>query len=151
MRFHKTDPDLSLLLRWGLGPYAALKKKLIAEGKLDKHGRPNAETPKVGKGVGQPAKGLSPCTCANTSHFLTSAQEYLRALPDVEAAAAAKAASAPKPVAAATVADDLAEAKSPKPMEVEEGAKGTEEKKAKKDVSEGVIEVRNVLITDTWG
>jgi H/ACA ribonucleoprotein complex subunit 4 len=32
--------------RWGLGPYATLKKKLIAEGKLDKHGRPNAETPK---------------------------------------------------------------------------------------------------------
>ena len=25
--------------RWGLGPYASLKKKLIAEGKLDKHGR----------------------------------------------------------------------------------------------------------------
>lgn len=33
--------------RWGLGPYATLKKKLIAEGKLDKHGRPNENTPKV--------------------------------------------------------------------------------------------------------
>jgi H/ACA ribonucleoprotein complex subunit 4 len=32
--------------RWGLGPYATLKKKLIADGKLDKHGRPNDNTPK---------------------------------------------------------------------------------------------------------
>lgn len=32
--------------RWGLGPYATIKKKLIAEGKLDKHGRPNEATPK---------------------------------------------------------------------------------------------------------
>ena len=45
--------------RWGLGPYAARKKQLIAEGKLDKHGRPNENTP----------------------------AEYLRALPDVAAAA----------------------------------------------------------------
>eukprot|EP00877_Chromochloris_zofingiensis_P001323 jgi/Chrzof1/11191/Cz05g27150.t1 len=42
--------------RWGLGPYAAKKKQLIAEGKLDKHGRPNENTP----------------------------AEYLRALPDVQ-------------------------------------------------------------------
>ena len=31
--------------RWGLGPKAAMKKKLIAEGKLDKHGKPNERTP----------------------------------------------------------------------------------------------------------
>lgn len=49
--------------RWGLGPYASLKKKLIAEGKLDKHGKPNENTPK----------------------------EYLRALPDVTAKATAAA------------------------------------------------------------
>ncbi len=42
---------------------AQRKKQLIAEGKLDKHGRPNAETPK----------------------------EYLRALPDVGATPAAAA------------------------------------------------------------
>ena len=52
--------------RWGLGPMAQRKKQLIAEGKLDKHGRPNAETPK----------------------------EYLRALPDAAAAPAAAAAAA---------------------------------------------------------
>eukprot|EP00198_Chlamydomonas_reinhardtii_P013963 XP_001703300.1 centromere/microtubule binding protein [Chlamydomonas reinhardtii] len=59
--------------RWGLGPYAQIKKKLITEGKLDKHGRPNENTPK----------------------------EYLRSLPDfvanggASAAAAAPAAATP--------------------------------------------------------
>lgn len=33
--------------RWGLGPMASKKKKLVKEGKLDKFGRPNSETPKV--------------------------------------------------------------------------------------------------------
>jgi len=32
--------------RWGLGPMAQRKKGLIKEGKLDKHGKPNANTPK---------------------------------------------------------------------------------------------------------
>ena len=31
--------------KWGLGPVAARKKSLIKEGKLDKHGKPNASTP----------------------------------------------------------------------------------------------------------
>lgn len=43
--------------RWGLGPMAQRKKQLITEGKLDKHGRPNDQTP----------------------------PEYLRALPDAAA------------------------------------------------------------------
>lgn len=32
--------------KWGLGPRASMKKKLIAEGKLSKHGKPNENTPK---------------------------------------------------------------------------------------------------------
>jgi H/ACA ribonucleoprotein complex subunit 4 len=32
--------------RWGLGPMAQRKKSLIKEGKLDKHGKPNDQTPK---------------------------------------------------------------------------------------------------------
>ncbi|KAL4312442.1 hypothetical protein GQ457_01G013550 [Hibiscus cannabinus] len=32
--------------KWGLGPTSSMKKKLIAEGKLDKHGKPNDNTPK---------------------------------------------------------------------------------------------------------
>ncbi|KAG8651691.1 hypothetical protein MANES_06G013600v8 [Manihot esculenta] len=31
--------------KWGLGPRASMKKKLIADGKLDKHGKPNENTP----------------------------------------------------------------------------------------------------------
>lgn len=31
--------------KWGLGPRASMKKKLIGEGKLDKHGKPNEKTP----------------------------------------------------------------------------------------------------------
>ncbi|KAK6149179.1 hypothetical protein DH2020_016704 [Rehmannia glutinosa] len=31
--------------KWGLGPRASMKKKLIADGKLDKHGKPNESTP----------------------------------------------------------------------------------------------------------
>lgn len=31
--------------KWGLGPKASLKKRLIVEGKLDKHGKPNEHTP----------------------------------------------------------------------------------------------------------
>ena len=46
--------------RWGLGPLAQKKKQLIADGKLDKHGKPNDTTPK----------------------------EYLRMMPDAATAAA---------------------------------------------------------------
>ncbi|XP_047330583.1 H/ACA ribonucleoprotein complex subunit 4-like [Impatiens glandulifera] len=31
--------------KWGLGPRASMKKKLVAEGKLDKRGKPNESTP----------------------------------------------------------------------------------------------------------
>src|SRR6185437_12682874 len=31
--------------RWGLGPKAVEKKKLVTAGKLDKYGRPNEQTP----------------------------------------------------------------------------------------------------------
>jgi len=31
--------------RWGMGPRAARKKTLIKEGMLDKHGKPNSNTP----------------------------------------------------------------------------------------------------------
>ena len=50
-----TDSQACGDCRWGLGPMAQKKKQLVAEGKLDKHGRPNETTPK----------------------------EYLRSLPDV--------------------------------------------------------------------
>ena len=47
--------------RWGLGPKAKMKKALIAEGKLDKHGKPNVRTPPEwlsGGGAAVPAAAL---------------------------------------------------------------------------------------------
>lgn len=32
--------------KWGLGPKASMKKQLISKGQLDKHGKPNENTPK---------------------------------------------------------------------------------------------------------
>lgn len=31
--------------KWGLGPKASQKKRMIVEGQLDKHGKPNDNTP----------------------------------------------------------------------------------------------------------
>ena len=94
--------------RWGLGPYAAKKKQLIAEGKLDKHGRPNENTP----------------------------AEYLRSLPDLQKSAAA-AAAAPAAAAAAEPAAAAAEGSSGDEEMVDGTANGeaTPEKK-KKDKKE---------------
>uniref|UniRef100_A0A7S3QY34 PUA domain-containing protein n=1 Tax=Dunaliella tertiolecta TaxID=3047 RepID=A0A7S3QY34_DUNTE len=103
--------------RWGLGPYASLKKKLVAEGKLDKHGRPNENTPK----------------------------EYLRSLPDLTAGGATAATSTPaKPAADPTSAPSTA-AKDSQPEAMQEdkpegGANGvdpsSEKKKKKKEKKE---------------
>ena len=64
--------------RWGLGPTAQAKKSLIAAGKLDKHGKPNANTP----------------------------AEYLRSQPDLAAVAGAAGASAPAAEPAAKESED---------------------------------------------
>jgi H/ACA ribonucleoprotein complex subunit 4 len=102
--------------RWGLGPQAQKKKQLIAEGALDKHGRPNDKTPK----------------------------EYLRSLPaDAQAAAAAKAAAAPAAPAAASAGEEANGAAEAAPeAEAEGGAAaaagtpaGKKAKKEKKDKS----------------
>jgi PUA domain len=55
--------------RWGLGPFAVRKKQLIAEGKLDKHGRPNEQTPpEYLRALAEPAAaGAAPATTAAPS------------------------------------------------------------------------------------
>lgn len=92
------------MCRWGLGPYAAKKKQLIAEGKLDKYGRPNENTP----------------------------AEYLRALPDLEkqqqAAAATTAAATPAKEAAAVQEEAATPA-----ADAANGEMKSEKKKKKKD------------------
>jgi H/ACA ribonucleoprotein complex subunit 4 len=54
--------------RWGLGPVAAEKKKLKADGKLDKFGRPNESTPAQWtsgyKDYGAPADGVAASAAA---------------------------------------------------------------------------------------
>jgi len=95
--------------RWGLGPVAQNKKKLIAEGKLDKHGKPNDKTPK----------------------------EYLRAVPDATAAAAAKVEPEEEKPAkkAKDDGEDKAEKKKSKKKDREEEGSGDDEGKSKKKKS----------------
>eukprot|EP00887_Chlorella_sp_A99_P004023 scaffold11.g4023.t1 len=102
--------------RWGLGPMAQKKKQLIAEGKLDKHGRPTEATPK----------------------------EYLRSLAAepsaAPAAAPAAAAAADGPAAmeaeGAGAAEDGAEA-TPKKEKKEKKEKKDKEKKRKEKSPSG--------------
>ena len=99
--------------RWGLGPTALAKKTLKSEGKLDKHGRPNEKTP----------------------------AEYLRAVPDVAAAAATKAATAPAaeaPAAAAAApgAASPPDAKPPRKKKKTDAATEAEEAPAPVDADE---------------
>eukprot|EP00242_Pyramimonas_sp_CCMP2087_P018432 CAMPEP_0198203886 /NCGR_PEP_ID=MMETSP1445-20131203/7214_1 /TAXON_ID=36898 /ORGANISM="Pyramimonas sp., Strain CCMP2087" /LENGTH=494 /DNA_ID=CAMNT_0043875465 /DNA_START=91 /DNA_END=1575 /DNA_ORIENTATION=- len=107
--------------RWGLGPLAQKKKQLIADGKLDKHGRPTDATPK----------------------------EYLRALPDlaVPAKKEEEATPASTPAKKAAESDSDEEMKTPKseksekkkkkrersPEEEEAAKEKKSEKKKKKD------------------
>lgn len=97
--------------RWGLGPYAAKKKQLIAEGKLDKYGRPNENTP----------------------------AEYLRALPDLQQQGAAKpaaAAAAATPTkangAGAAGDEDMDDAAVATPGDAGDATPGGDSKKKKK-------------------
>jgi H/ACA ribonucleoprotein complex subunit 4 len=90
--------------RWGLGPYAAKKKQLIAEGKLDKYGRPNENTP----------------------------AEYLRALPDVKAGPPSTPTAAAKPAAAEAAGTPAAAADTPAGQNGMASADKSEKKKKKK-------------------
>ena len=54
--------------RWGLGPVATRKKGLIKEGKLDKHGRPNDQTPKDYIEV-RTKGGVTPGMCGHDACF----------------------------------------------------------------------------------
>jgi len=112
-------------IRWGLGPYAAKKKQLIAEGKLDKYGRPNENTP----------------------------AEYLRALPDLQKQAAAAAAEPAAATPAAKAAADSSGDEEMADAGAENGEVGTEEKKKKKDKSAKKEKVRGqrLCVRAAWG
>tara|TARA_B100000674_G_scaffold495767_2_gene524088 strand:- start:66 stop:1250 length:1185 start_codon:yes stop_codon:yes gene_type:complete len=95
--------------RWGLGPQAQLKKKLIADGKLDKHGKPNSSTP----------------------------AEYLRAVPDLSGAAKADTEMTEEPKTPAAKGDgdgmDMDKSTEKKSKKDKKDKKTPKEKKEKKD------------------
>jgi len=95
--------------RWGLGPQAQLKKKLIADGKLDKHGKPNSSTP----------------------------AEYLRAVPDLSGAAKADTEMTEEPKTPAAKGDgdgmDMDKSTEKKSKKDKKDKKTPKEKKDKKD------------------
>jgi H/ACA ribonucleoprotein complex subunit 4 len=110
--------------RWGLGPMASRKKALIKDGKLDKHGKPNEQTP---------------------SDFLQSYKDYSHSKPPVLVGATEPAtngdatpsvAKAPPPstpdVEMKDVEDKKRSAKESPEPESEEDAKKKKEKKDKK-------------------
>jgi hypothetical protein len=109
-----------VLCRWGLGPYAAKKKQLIAEGKLDKYGRPNENTP----------------------------AEYLRALPDLQQqATAAAAAGTPAAKPAAAAAESSGDEEVPDAAAAANGEASTEKKKKdKKEKKEKVCVQRHPVV-----
>lgn len=101
-----------MFTRWGLGPFAQKKKQLVAEGKLDKHGRPNENTPK----------------------------EYLRAL-EAPAGEATPAAAKPEAMEEGTpAAEETPKKKKKKKAEdgeaAEDGEKSEKKKKKKKEREE---------------
>jgi H/ACA ribonucleoprotein complex subunit 4 len=97
--------------RWGLGPMAQRKKNLIKEGKLDKHGKPNDQTP---------------------SDFLTSYKDFSKSNPP--ALSGSSEAIVETPAEGMEVDDDGDDKKRP----ADDGSKGSNEdapkkKKDKKD------------------
>ena len=99
--------------RWGLGPTAQAKKSLIAAGKLDKHGKPNASTP----------------------------AEYLRSQPDLAAAGAAGGSTpAAEPAAKADSVDGEPKKKKSKSDKEKKEKKETTDKQRERSPAEAAAE-----------
>ena len=102
--------------RWGLGPKATQKKALIAEGKLDKHGKPNALTPAEWLSGGGMTPGMTPAGSSS--------------------GAAAPGASSSRPVASSTTPTNGAAEEGEKKLSKEEKAAKKAAKAAKKAAKE---------------
>jgi H/ACA ribonucleoprotein complex subunit 4 len=102
--------------RWGLGPMAQRKKNMIAGGKLDKHGKPNANTP---------------------SDFLESYKDYSQSKPPklagdkTEKVAAAAASESPPPAEDDDMDEDEDDKK--RPADDDSTGESPARKKDKKD------------------
>lgn len=60
--------------KWGLGPVAQKKKQLVADGLLDKHGRPNEKTPTEWYKI-QPVDSNQPKSTSTTTTTTTKIEE----------------------------------------------------------------------------
>ena len=111
--------------RWGLGPVALAKKKLVTEGKLDKFGRVTEETPEVWKS-------------AYVDYNNNPDNKTLEPAFNKPASAAVSAAGLGAKISAATVAavDATGSSSSSNKRPADESAASTEPKKAKKEKKE---------------
>jgi len=78
--------------RWGLGPVAGEKKKMKADGKLDKFGRPNDATPAkwIEGYTDYSASGAAPATSSAPSAPATEAMPAVSAVASTKAPGAAE-------------------------------------------------------------
>ncbi|XP_057533847.1 H/ACA ribonucleoprotein complex subunit 4 [Amaranthus tricolor] len=100
--------------KWGLGPRASMKKKLIASGMLDKHGKPNEKTP----------------------------AEWMRNVPIVSDAMIAGIAASAEPVTSVEVVEEKKEKKHKRKLEEVDASPATDGVKKLKVKEEEVVEVK---------
>ncbi|XP_031100874.1 H/ACA ribonucleoprotein complex subunit 4-like [Ipomoea triloba] len=124
--------------KWGLGPRASMKKKLIAEGKLDKHGKANEKTPSEWlRNVVLPTGGDSMVAqlAATTEPAITEGGK--RRLDEGDGIPAQHAAKKPK----ISEVEEIVQVKETE-KEVEVGIEKSEKKKKKKK-KDGIEEVHS--------
>ncbi|XP_022971402.1 H/ACA ribonucleoprotein complex subunit 4-like [Cucurbita maxima] len=123
--------------KWGLGPRASMKKKLIGEGKLDKHGKPNENTPQEWlRNLVLPTGGDSLVASVFASDTATPKQNVAA---DEEKDGVGQKRKHDEETEAAAPAKKLKGEKAEEAEEVEESGK-KEKKKKKKDKEKGGIE-----------
>ncbi|KAG6596411.1 H/ACA ribonucleoprotein complex subunit 4-like [Cucurbita moschata] len=123
--------------KWGLGPRASMKKKLIGEGKLDKHGKPNENTPQEWlRNLVLPTGGDSLVASVFASDTATPKQSVAA---DEEKDGVGRKRKHDEETEAAAPAKKLKGEKVEEAEEIEESGK-KEKKKKKKDKEKGGIE-----------
>ncbi|KAG7027955.1 H/ACA ribonucleoprotein complex subunit 4, partial [Cucurbita argyrosperma subsp. argyrosperma] len=123
--------------KWGLGPRASMKKKLIGEGKLDKHGKPNENTPQEWlRNLVLPTGGDSLVASVFASDTTTPKQSVAA---DEEKDGVGRKRKHDEETEAAAPAKKLKGEKVEEAEEIEESGK-KEKKKKKKDKEKGGIE-----------
>ncbi|GJX31971.1 H/ACA ribonucleoprotein complex subunit 4 [Tanacetum coccineum] len=127
--------------KWGLGPTASTKKKLISEGKLSKHGKPNEKTPAEWlRNVVLPTGGDSVVASLAAAPAAPVVGQTVEGTEGVKVDGEKKKKKKKKGVEEAEVTDTLVVSKKRKAEEVKDEVEGesTEKKKKKKKEAEEV-------------